>query len=71
MSSFIVSKSDSNSKPSSPSITTHRVDETIVRQAMHKLFLHDNLNDPSSPGDDDDIRSPQSFKTNHAKFTSY
>jgi hypothetical protein len=65
MSSFIVSKTDSNSKPSSPIIP--RVDENIVRQAMHKLFLQD----PSSPGDDDDIRSPPSFKTNHAKFTSY
>jgi hypothetical protein len=73
MSSFIVSKTDSNSKPSSPSIK-HRVDENTVRQAMHKLFLHDNINDPSSPGDDDDARlqlsSSQSFKNNHAKFTS-
>jgi len=72
MSSFIVSKTDSNSKPSSP--ITPRVDENTVRQAMHKLFLHDNINDPSSPGDDNDIRSPhsssQSIKNNHAKFTS-
>ena len=68
MSSFIVSKTDSNTKPSSP--ISHRVDETIVRQAMHKLFLHDNINDPSSPGDNDDIHSPLLFKNNHAKFTS-
>jgi len=73
MSSFIVSKTDSNSKPSSP-ISSHRVNENTVRETMHKLFLHDNLNDPSSPGDDDDVRSslssPQSFKNDHAKFTS-
>jgi len=72
MSSFIVSKTDSNSKPSSPIL--HHVDENTVRQAMHKLFLQDNINDPSSPGDDEDvcssISSSQSFKNNHAKFTS-
>ena len=68
MSSFIVSKTDSNSKPSSP--TTHRADENTVRQAMQKLFLHDNINDSSLAGDDDDVRSGQSFKNNHAKFTS-
>lgn len=72
MSSFIVSKTDSNSKPSSPIL--HRIDENTVRQAMHKLFLHDNINDPLSPGDDDDLHSPSSssnsFKTNHAKFSS-
>jgi hypothetical protein len=68
MSSFILSKTDSNSKTSSP--ISHGVDENTVRQAMHKLFLHDNINDPSSAGDDDDVRSPQSFKNNHAKFTS-
>ncbi len=67
-SSFILSKTDSNNKPSSP--ISHHVDENTVRQAMHKLFLHDNINDPSSPGDDDDVHSPQSFKNNHAKFTS-
>ncbi|CAF4256741.1 unnamed protein product, partial [Rotaria magnacalcarata] len=50
MSSFIVSKTDSTSKPSSPIL--HRVDENTVRQAMQKLFLHDNINDPLSPGDD-------------------
>lgn len=66
MSSFILSKTDSNSKPSS-----HLVDENSIRQSTHKLFLHDNLNDSSSPGDDDDVRSPpQSFKNDHAKFTS-
>ncbi|CAF0786712.1 unnamed protein product, partial [Adineta ricciae] len=73
MSSFIVSKTDSNSNPSSP-ISPHRVDENTVRQTMQKLFLHDNINDSSSPGDDDDVRSPltssQSFKNDHAKFTS-
>ncbi|CAF2976328.1 unnamed protein product [Rotaria sp. Silwood2] len=72
MSSFIVSKTDSNSKPSSPIL--HRIDESTVRQAMQKLFLHDNLNDPLSPGVDDDVHSPvsssNSFKTNHAKFSS-
>lgn len=50
--------------------TNHPVDENIVRQAMQKLFLQDNLNEPSSPGDDEDIRSGQSFKNTHAKFTS-
>ncbi|CAF1112285.1 unnamed protein product [Adineta steineri] len=74
MSSFIVSKTDSNSKSSSTPITSNRVDENTVRQTMHKLFLHDNINDSSSPGDDDDIRSSlsssQSFKNDHAKFTS-
>ena len=73
MSSFITSKTDTNSKPSSP-ISSHRVDENTVRQSMHKLSVHDNLNDPSSPGDDDDVRSPlsspRSFKNDHAKFTS-
>ncbi|UJR15581.1 hypothetical protein I4U23_002517 [Adineta vaga] len=73
MSSFIVSKTDSNTKPSSP-ISPHRIDENTVRQTMQKLFLHDNMNDSSSPGDDDDARSPltssQSFKNDHAKFTS-
>ena len=73
MSSFIVSKTDSNSNPSSP-ISPHRVDENTVRQTMQKLFIHDNINDSSSPGDDDDVRSPltssQSFKNDHAKFTS-
>lgn len=72
MSSFIVSKTDIKTKPSSP--ISSRVDENTVRQAMQKLFLHDNINDPSSPGDDDDARSPlsstQSFRNNHAKFTS-
>jgi hypothetical protein len=68
MSSFIVSKTDSNSKPSSPRL--HRADENTVRQAMHKLFLHDNINDSSLAGDDDDVRSGPSFKNNHAKFTS-
>jgi hypothetical protein len=68
MSSFIVSKTDSNSKPSSP--RPHRPDENTVRQAMQKLFLHDNINDSSLAGDDDDVRSGQSFKNNHAKFTS-
>jgi hypothetical protein len=62
MSSSIVSKTDSNSESSS------YFDENTVRQAMHKLFSHNN-NDPSSPGDDS-ISSLQSFKTNHAKFTS-
>lgn len=69
MSSFIVSKNDSTSSPSPVGIT-HPVDENTVRQAMQKFFLQDNLNDPSSPGDDDDIRSGQSFKNTHAKFTS-
>ncbi|CAF2133808.1 unnamed protein product [Rotaria magnacalcarata] len=72
MSSFIVSKTDSTSKPSSPIL--HRVDENTVRQAMQKLFLHDNINDPLSPGDDDDVHSPvlsnNSFKNNNAKFSS-
>ncbi|CAF1020014.1 unnamed protein product [Rotaria sordida] len=72
MSSFIVTKTDSNSKPSSPIL--HRIDKNTVRQAMQKLFLHDNLNDPLSPGVDDDVHSPisssNSFKNNHAKFSS-
>ncbi|CAF1199407.1 unnamed protein product [Rotaria sp. Silwood1] len=72
MSSFIVSKTDSNSKPSSPIL--HRIGENTVRQAMQKLFLHDNLNDPLSPGVDDDVHSPVSssisYKNNHAKFSS-
>ena len=55
MSSFIISTSDSSSKPSS-----QHVDETTVRQTMQNLFLHDNL----SAGDDEDLDN------NHAKFTS-
>ena len=69
MSSFLISKNDSNSQSSSP-ILKHPVDENTVRQAMQKFFLQDNLHDPSSPGDDDDIRLAQSFKNTHAKFTS-
>lgn len=70
----IISSSQANCEPSSPS--THCYDEITVRRAMQKLLSCDNSSEPSSPIDDDThsssliIRPPLSFKNNHAKFSS-
>ena len=76
MSSFIVSNTDSNSTSSSSPIS-HRIDENTIRQAMHQLFLRDNIHDSLSPGNDGDdnnvhspLSSPKSLRSNRAKFTS-
>jgi len=79
MSSSIISNSESDCEPSSP--TLHCYDELGLHRTIHKLLSRDNKSDPSSPISDDEgvhssvssslvLHSSRSFKNNHAKFTS-